>query len=42
MTVMTEQEFYAFLEECPEMEQCYDLSDEAVDAQYDVNRYLWN
>ena len=30
MTVMTEQEFYAFLEECPEMEQCYDLSDEEI------------
>ena len=42
MTVMTEAEFYEFIEECPEMAQCYDLSDEAVDAQYDVNRYLWN
>lgn len=42
MTVLTEQEFNEFIEEFPEMEQCYDLSDEATDAQYDINRYLWN
>ena len=42
MTVLTEAEFKEFIEEFPEMEQCYDLSDEGTDAQYDTNRYLWN
>ena len=42
MTVLNEEQFAEFLEEFPEMEQCYDLTDEAVDARYDCNRYLWN
>ena len=39
MTVLTEEEFKEFLEEFPEMEQCYDLE---VDAKHHINDYLWN
>ena len=41
-SVMSESDFAAFLEEFPEMEQCYDLSDEGMDARYDTARIYWN
>ena len=42
MTVLTEAQFEEFIEEFPEMEQFYDLSDEAVDVRYDTARIYWN
>jgi hypothetical protein len=42
MTILTEEQFQEFIEENPEMEQCYDLSDEGMDARYDANRIYWN
>ena len=42
MTVLTEAQFEEFLEEFPEMEQFYYLSDEAVDVRYDTARIYWN
>ena len=35
MTVLTEEQFEEFLEEFPEMEQCYDFSREALDYWFE-------
>jgi hypothetical protein len=42
MTILTESQFQEFIEEFPEMEQFYDLSDEGKDARYDESRIYWN
>jgi len=35
MTVLTKEQFEEFIEEFPEMEQCYDFSREALDYWFE-------